>query len=127
MKKLAVALNWVMVAFVVLGGLLVNIRFQNPEEQTFFLGVPFALALLSRYFRAQRWLAALSLVTNVFLALIILVLFFEIPTLLRNFGHYGRSYLAFGLIAVPVVLNIMIVISDLRARKVSETMATLQR
>jgi drug/metabolite transporter superfamily protein YnfA len=127
MRKIAVVLNWVMVAFVVLGGLLVNIRFQSPQEQAFLLGVPFALALIGHYFHSQRWLSALSLVSNVFFALIILVMFFEIPTLLRDFGHYGRSYVAFGLIAIPVFLNILTAINDLRSRKVSEAMASLKR
>jgi drug/metabolite transporter superfamily protein YnfA len=127
MRKFAVVLNWVMVAFIVLGGLLVNIRFQNPQEQAFLLGVPFAAALLCHYFRAQRWLLALSLVSNALFALIILVMFFEIPTLLRDFGHYGRSYVAFGLIAIPVFLNIVTAISDLRSRKVSQAIASLER
>jgi hypothetical protein len=127
MRKFAVVLNWVMVAFVVLGGLLVNIRFQNPQEQAFLLGVPFALALLCHHFRAQRWLSALSLVSNALFALIILVMFFEIPTLLRDFGHYDRSYIAFGLIAIPVFLNIVTAISDLRSRKVSQAIASLER
>jgi drug/metabolite transporter superfamily protein YnfA len=127
MRKFAVVLNWVMVAFIVLGGLLVNIRFQNPQEQAFLLGVPFAAALLCHYFRAQRWLLALSLVSNALFALIILVMFFEIPTLLRDFGHYGRSYVAFGLIAIPVFLNIVTAISDLRSRKVSQAIANLER
>jgi drug/metabolite transporter superfamily protein YnfA len=127
MRKFAVVLNWVMVAFIVLGGLLVNIRFQNPQEQAFLLGVPFAAALLCHYFRARRWLLALSLVSNALFALIILVMFFEIPTLLRDFGHYGRSYVAFGLIAIPVFLNIVTAISDLRSRKVSQAIASLER
>jgi drug/metabolite transporter superfamily protein YnfA len=124
MRKVAVVLNWVMVAFVVLGGVLVNIRFQNPQEQAFLLAVPFSFALLGHYFRARRWLSALSLVINVVFALIILVMFFEIPTLHRDFGHYGRSYAAFGLIAVPVFLNILTAISALRSRKVSEATAS---
>jgi hypothetical protein len=127
MRKFAVVLNWVMVAFIVLGGLLVNIRFQNPQEQAFLLGVPFAAALLCHYFRARRWLLALSLVSNALFALIILVMFFEIPALLRDFGHYGRSYVAFGLIAIPVFLNIVTAISDLRSRKVSQAIANLER
>jgi hypothetical protein len=107
--------------------LLVNIRFQNPQQQAFLLGVPFAVALLCHYCRAQMWLSVLSLVSNVFSALIILVMFFEIPTLLRDFGHYGRSYVAFSLIAMPVFLNILTAISDLRSRKVSQAMASLER
>lgn len=127
MKKFAVVLNWTMVAFVVLGGLLVNIRFQNPQEQAFLFGVPFSLALLSHYFHARRWISSLSLVSNALLALIILVLFFEIPTLNRNFGHYGRSYIAFGLILIPVILNIMTAMSDLRTPKTAAATANLER
>lgn len=121
MKRVSVVINWVMVAFVVLGELLVNIRFQNPDEKTFFLGIPFAFALLGHY-HPRRWLSSLSLVSNALLALIILTIFFEIPTINREFGHYGRTYVIFGLIAVPVVLNVIAAINDLRAQKNSAAM-----
>jgi len=123
MKRVGIVLNWVMVAFVVLGELMVNIRFQHPDEKTFFLGIPFALALLSHY-HPRRWLPSLSLVSNALLALIILTVFFEIPTINREFGHYGRTYVTFALIAVPVILNVITAINDLQAQKNSSAMAS---
>jgi len=107
-------LNWIVVAFFVVGSILVYFRFQGNNYAILFAMIPYALGLAVYYSGPRRWLTSLSVAINMLGVVFVVCMFFMLPTLLHDYGHYGRSYVVWSLMSLPLVLNVVVALKLFR-------------